>query len=176
MAFVNTARRGFLSGQYLIQSGRNRIADLQETWGPAPPCLSPTITHYVCINCDGPCADVCPQDIIRFYPADHTKARQAYLDFANAGCTFCQSCVDVCPASALLSTPPTALGIAKISHDQCLGWTGTMCISCRYCCPRHAIQWNRDNTPVIDLDTCTGCGSCVAICPTQALSIKFKDS
>ena len=173
MASINTTRRGFLSGKYLTQSGREQIAGQQETWGPAPPCLSYTLTLDSCIDCDGPCADACPQNIIGFYPADHLKAAQAYLDFTDAGCTFCQACVDVCPAAQSQSkNATTVLGTAFIDDERCFVSCGVTCISCNHCCPQYAIQRNRHNTPVVNGDLCTGCGSCVAICPTQAISVK----
>ncbi len=173
MASVNTARRGFLNGQLLTQSGRDRIANLQQAWGPAPPCLLSTGVDEACFDCARPCVDACPRDIIRFYPTDHVNATRAYLDFTDAGCTFCQACVDVCPATQNESkNATTLLGMAFIDNERCLVPQGITCISCNHGCPQHAIQRYRHDMPVVDGDLCTGCGSCVGICPTQAISVK----
>jgi ferredoxin len=49
------------------------------------------------------------------------------------------------------------------------------CTGCGTCvdeCPQEAISLNDDNIAVIDADECTDCGMCVDACPTEAISIE----
>ena len=47
------------------------------------------------------------------------------------------------------------------------------CNPCETVCPRGAIEVGQPitNLPKLDVDACTGCGLCVAICPGQAIFI-----
>ncbi|MDD2227076.1 MAG: 4Fe-4S binding protein [Clostridia bacterium] len=48
------------------------------------------------------------------------------------------------------------------------------CIACGSCvsvCPVNAIEFEADGKPQIIKEKCIKCGSCVAICPTQAITI-----
>lgn len=49
-----------------------------------------------------------------------------------------------------------------------------LCESCRLCertCDANAISFENSKVPVIDELACTGCGACVAACPTAALDL-----
>lgn len=39
-------------------------------------------------------------------------------------------------------------------------------------CPVRAISQTGHSAPVIDLETCIGCGKCAAFCPKKALNLK----
>jgi heterodisulfide reductase subunit A len=50
----------------------------------------------------------------------------------------------------------------------------SFCQGCRLCeknCDANAITFSKENTPEIDEVACTGCGACVASCPTGALDL-----
>jgi ferredoxin len=51
------------------------------------------------------------------------------------------------------------------------------CNPCETACPVHAITVGSEitNLPVIDIETCTGCGLCVAACPGLAIYLKQKN-
>lgn len=56
----------------------------------------------------------------------------------------------------------------------CLTYLGVACQSCRDACPESAIRFRPSRAiaqPEIDGERCSGCGDCLAPCPTQALSI-----
>jgi ferredoxin len=49
------------------------------------------------------------------------------------------------------------------------------CTGCGTCvdeCPQEAISLNDDDIAVIDADECTDCGMCVDACPTEAISLE----
>lgn len=48
----------------------------------------------------------------------------------------------------------------------------TGCGTCVEDCPVEAITLNDDDIAVIDEDTCTDCGTCVDVCPTSAISLE----
>ena len=48
------------------------------------------------------------------------------------------------------------------------------CTKCEDICPHHAISYN-ENIPVVS-DTCTDCGGCIGVCPTEAISLKNFDT
>jgi ferredoxin len=49
------------------------------------------------------------------------------------------------------------------------------CTGCGTCvdeCPQEAISLNDDDIAVINADECTDCGMCVDACPTEAISME----
>lgn len=51
----------------------------------------------------------------------------------------------------------------------------TGCGSCVAVCPTEAITMNEDNIAVVNEDLCIGCGSCVGVCPTEAMVLVNLD-
>ena len=63
--------------------------------------------------------------------------------------------------------------LAAVS-SACLTLRGVACQSCRDACPQSAIRFRPSRAiaqPEIDSERCTGCGDCIAPCPTDALVI-----
>ena len=162
---VDLSRRSFLKG---------RPAESRPL-GPPPPCINAqSATHNPCSDCpDQPCLASCEPDVIRIHPPDHNLSGRAYLSFAEAGCTFCGDCFEVCPVA--LPAPagrPAPVGLAILSRELCLAWDGVVCISCKLACGWQAITLDGQRHPsVLDAD-CTGCGLCVPVCPTEAIFIQ----
>ena len=50
------------------------------------------------------------------------------------------------------------------------------CNPCEASCPFHAIVIGEDisKNPILDLEKCTGCGTCVAVCPGLAIFLENK--
>ncbi len=96
------------------------------------------------------------------------------LDFSKNGCTFCDECAKVCPEDVLslenLHTSEKLNVMFRINMEDCVAHEGVICNSCKEPCIDDAILFNGMFNPIIDEDKCTGCGFCIARCPTQAIS------
>lgn len=122
-----------------------------------------------CSRC-GDCVPVCPTKIIvvvRGYPE---------VDFRRAECSFCKACVEACKDGALQDGDGTSpWSISAQVADTCLPMRGVECRTCGDHCAAAAIRFSPrlGGPPVaeIRIDSCTGCGACVAPCPVNAISI-----
>lgn len=59
--------------------------------------------------------------------------------------------------------------------DDCLARAGVFCMSCRDACAEQAI-WFRPRVggpflPEVIESACSGCGACIALCPTNAITL-----
>jgi len=95
------------------------------------------------------------------------------LSFKQNGCTFCDACAEACTEGVLsLENRHNAEqlnAVFRISLEACVAHHGVICYSCKEPCIDDAILFNGMFNPVIDDDRCTGCGFCMARCPTQAI-------
>nr|WP_235824107.1 4Fe-4S binding protein [Falsiruegeria mediterranea] len=97
------------------------------------------------------------------------------VDFNVGACTFCRACAQACPEPVFsdISDPPWAL-VAQIS-DGCMLSMGIGCQLCTDICDRSALRLDLRVRPVgriaINQDACTGCGACLPLCPTDAITL-----
>lgn len=124
-----------------------------------------------CTRCDA-CVSACPTGILiradGGFPA---------VDFTRGECTFCGECLSHCEPRALLRagahSAPWAVR-ARIG-ERCLAQQGVECRVCGENCPQAAIRFRLRAggvaLPELDVDACTGCGACVAPCPTRAILV-----
>ena len=102
-------------------------------------------------------------------PAGHDRAGIPWLDFQEAGCTFCAACAEACPVEVERfgsGIPAPRIGDLKLNRETCLAWNGVICQSCVGPCPVHAPGINRQRQLIIDADLCNGCGMCWESFPT----------
>jgi len=101
------------------------------------------------------------------------------LDFSKNGCTFCDACADACDADVLSleneATSEKLNVMFRISLEGCVAHHGVICNSCKEPCIDDAILFNGMFNPVIDERRCTGCGFCIARCPTQAITFRVLE-
>ena len=152
---VDLSRRRFLAGSLR----RKRIAF-------RPPWLTETAVGG-CSGC-GACVEACPHQLIVLTDG------KPEITFTSAACTFCGACAKACPEELFDLDEQAFTHVATIG-DGCLPYQGVVCQSCRDACPEEAIRFvprrGGPFLPEIRLAACTGCGACVAACPTSAIGI-----
>lgn len=127
-------------------------------------------------DCNGcmDCAAVCPAGAIVEAPIRLREAAGTPIIVPEAAaCRMCTElhCIAACDTGALSAVVPIKLGTARVMPQACMGTRGLGCSSCVEHCPvEGAIRLER-GTPVVDADTCTGCGVCAEICPAPERAI-----
>ena len=133
----------------------------------------PNACQYGCLGC-GDCAEACSANAICIQDG------VARVDTRR--CLGCGLCVSRCPKGIISMVPQeTATAVFCSSKDKgadARRACKNACIGCKKCekaCPHQAISVV-DNCAVIDYTKCTGCGACVAGCPTGCLkNVVFPD-
>jgi ferredoxin-type protein NapF len=154
--------RGDLSGKRV---------PIRPPWG-----VSEAIFATSCDRCSD-CVRACPERLIRSGSGGFPE-----MSFESRGCSLCGDCVSACGGKALKGDPaqdrPWDL-IAEIA-DGCLALRGVVCRSCGEACAEAAIRFRLRvggaAEPLLDRDACTGCGSCVGVCPVQAVAMIAGES
>ncbi|MCP5267854.1 MAG: ferredoxin-type protein NapF [Zoogloeaceae bacterium] len=156
-----SSRRNFLRGRVA-----RHVAEQRPPWA-----LVEAEFANRCTRC-GDCARACPTRIIRQGDGGYPT-----VDFSRGECTFCAECVSACQPKALLRQDENHAPWLIKAHigEACLA---TRHIECRICgeqCEAGAIRFRPQlggiSHPALDDSLCTGCGACVAPCPTQAIAI-----
>lgn len=137
---------------------------------PRPPgAVSALEFEARCDSC-ARCAEACPSHVIKL------RGRLAELDFGNGECTLCGRCSAACPSGALQPADPVSASIVARVGPLCLAMRGVECRSCGEHCSLRAIRFRplpgRPWLPDIDAEACTGCGACLAPCPTGAIEFQ----
>jgi ferredoxin-type protein NapF len=171
---MDDGRRAFLRGTFLTREGRSGEAQRRQPLGPLPPWHRGQPLESACAGCDHPCVEACTMDVIRLHPSTHGLAGVPYLDFHATGCTFCGACRAACPLTAATGTgqePTPVIGRVHLDRMACLAWNGVICMACMGRCEARALAPDRQRRVRVDTARCTGCGHCVAACPTSALRV-----
>lgn len=129
-----------------------------------------------CTRCDE-CISICPEKVIQ-------KGQGGFPEivFKNSGCEFCEECLDVCKPKALNKpTEDAQPWIIKAEiKSSCIAYHGTICRTCGEACNDEAIHFKLEpgkvGEPILNLDNCTGCGFCIAMCPVDAVVISTQSS
>jgi len=155
-----------MNRRQFLQFGRNKKTDvIRPPWA-----LAEETFQHACTRC-GDCIDACPEKIliregVNGYPQ---------VDFKRGECTFCGDCVERCPTAALDRSLATAWQVKAVIGDVCLAFRHVICCTCAEQCEAGAISFKPQRggvgQPDINLQSCIGCGACVAPCPTQAIEV-----
>lgn len=155
-----TSRRDFLRGR------RSSVPP-----APRPPwALAEAEFLAGCTRC-GECLRACPAGILVSGEGGFPT-----VDFARGECSFCGECVSVCAPRVLYRDAgrPAWNHRARI-FDACLARQGVECRICGEACGTGALRFRPRAggvaLPQLDDAACTGCGACLAPCPTRAIAM-----
>lgn len=126
-----------------------------------------------CTRC-GDCVTACETGLLNVggggFPEAGFKAGQAGY------CSFCGACAAACQPGVLQPEAGRAPWSQVISiASNCLTQSGVVCRTCFERCEEGAIRFplrlGGVAAPVLEASRCTGCGTCLADCPTRAISM-----
>ena len=137
-----------------------------------PPYFKNESDFNSCIECTTKdCKTACDQDTKIIQIQDDGSP---ILNFAYAGCTYCDDCANGCSYDVLkLENKKNINATFSIDLIKCLSWHDTMCFSCKDPCMVNAIKFLGMFRPEIDTDICTSCGFCLKVCPTDAIKLEI---
>jgi len=155
-------RRQFLSGDF-----QGKELPIMPPWA-----LNEDDFEVHCTSC-GDCIRHCPESILIIAGGGYPR-----VDFSQGECSFCQSCVDICQSGALVETAvPWELEL--IINKSCLAKKGVVCSVCAEQCDARALRFKATlgsvAQPSINIIECTGCGACIASCPSDSISLSYKN-
>ncbi len=119
-----------------------------------------------CPQCEGMCAAVCEEKIIKI-----GSDKLPYLDFSVNGCSDCKACLEACEPGVLNDPEQFITASVRINAAKCMSWSDVMCFSCKEPCLSDAIVFAGVFKPEIHKDACTACGYCIARCPSGAIEV-----
>ena len=140
-----------------------------------PGALDEAAFAAACIRCFQ-CGSVCPNQCIQFRTLGDgpVQAFTPYIHPREQACILCMRCTQACPTDALtpIADDPeriaaeVRMGVAVVDEDMCYSYAGRTCGVCYYACPfpDTALSLKTYAQPVIDEDSCVGCGNCERAC------------
>lgn len=159
---VSLSRRSFFKGQF--RASAHPVA--RPPWA-----LAEDVFLDACSRCDK-CITSCEEGVI-------TRADGGYpeMNFQAGECTFCGACAEACNDGALVQGD-APWDLVAVIGPGCLSTKGVTCRVCGDRCDARAIRFQLAvggvANPVLDQSACSGCGACVAPCPTGAVEIKHS--
>jgi len=124
------------------------------------------VCKYGCLGC-GDCKNVCPESAI--------KVTDKLAEIDPDRCVSCGACISACPKHIIERIPADAPVYVACSSEckgkDVMNSCKVGCIACGLCakkCPHGAITMV-NNLPVFDYEKCTGCKTCVAVCPRHII-------
>lgn len=163
---VSLSRRALFHGR----AASSGVPVVRPPWSlPEPQFLD------ACKTCSS-CLTACEEGILKRGAGGYPE-----VDFQAGECTFCGACATACATSEshaiyaqdIETARPWALE-ARIGSG-CLSANGVTCRVCGERCDARAIRFQLAvggiANPIIDQESCTGCGACVAPCPVDVVEV-----
>ncbi|GJL79188.1 MAG: hypothetical protein NPINA01_21770 [Nitrospinaceae bacterium] len=147
-----------------------------------PGAISERQFLQACTRCEK-CIHACPKDAIQHVPKKMGFLIQntPYIDPAKIPCVMCDDlpCISACPDGALVPPPnndrmEVKMGYAILDKNKCQAYGDTFCQQCVIDCPIPGAIIQKDDKPIIQKKTCTGCGVCVLSCSTVNIPVAIK--
>lgn len=135
-----------------------------------------------CTRC-GECVTACPVSAILKAPTSAgLAAGTPFIDTKIRACIACEDmpCAAVCPTDALIVPDEGWVGYRmadlELIPERCITFYGSECGACARVCPvgDAAIYMDDAGRPVIKVEGCVGCGSCVRACVTSPPSLRLQ--
>lgn len=167
---------------------KERKEPKRETPLVPPGALSISNLAQHCTGCQL-CVSVCDNHVLR-PSGDLMTLMQPKMAFDKGYCRpECTKCSDVCPTGAIKPISKEDKSSIQIGHavwlkDLCIVNTdGMSCGNCERHCPTNSIQMvPKDPSdpkslkiPVVNVETCIGCGACEHICPARPHSAIYVE-
>ena len=167
-------RRSFLRGHFL-NSFKTEQVKQQGHHAIRPPWSDLANFLEKCTACDK-CISACEMGILTRGAGGFPEVN---FSLGRKECSFCQACVNVCEADVFRETSEAAWTHKIEIQAGCLTYHNVECRSCEDSCEHRAIRFKRQMGGVakieLDLPACNGCGACLSVCPTTAISIQFME-
>ncbi|ATF91620.1 ferredoxin-type protein NapF [Cedecea neteri] len=149
-------------------------------WHSSTPAIRPPWSgdesHFLldCTRCDI-CITACQSRVLRRGQGGYPE-----IDFSRGECTFCYACADVCPQRLFAPQSAQPWSLTLQLSETCLAWHQVECRSCEDACEPQAIRFiptlQDVSRPRISSSACHGCGACVAVCPTSAITLRPQNA
>lgn len=135
------------------------------------------------------CVSACPNGVLR-PSTDLTRFMQPEMSYERGYCRpECARCAEVCPTDAidlksLADKVSTQIGHAVFVKELCVVQRdGVSCGNCARHCPTGSILMVPENPddpdspkfPVVNVETCIGCGACENLCPSRPFSAIYVE-
>lgn len=131
-----------------------------------------------CTRC-GDCAAACPPKAIVLAGDDYgpQRAGTPLINAAENACVMCTDlpCIAACEPGVLQYELPVHMAEVSVHEGGCLAWQGEACHVCHDACPvDDALPLDAGGRPRIDPAVCTGCGTCLQVCPVGSDGIQLE--
>ena len=165
---ANTSNKSTVSRAQFLRGNWRGVADIVKP----PWALEGDAFFKTCDRCSK-CITACPENILRVGDKGYPE-----VNFRRGECTFCGECEAVCKPQALYYDQQKPWHYHAQINSQCLAYKGVMCRTCADCCDARAITFQLMvggfSNPELDAESCTGCGACIAPCPSGAIEMNNR--